>query len=539
MGKQIQIVGQNVRPVVLKELDLNANGIFTFLKPSEDDVVEVNNSEFIRAVKDIDTFNKWVVEYKRDENTIIPLRIDKIEKKVIEPSSSSFVELSINAIKLLENGNYKIDFDGTLTKDTEHSYVVGLSVQYGGSYIAIGYGTLENHGGAYININDQLADGDITIKPISEEYTEESASVKYSRLLSANKDGDKLTLELVPWGEEVGASDGTPKTEWHYYFTNDDVDVSAITLVKLEVVYTIEDDSIVATYVDETKEIEAGTVLPTPSGADDGKVLGVEDGAYALVEQSGGGSGLPVIDLGEFNYDEALPTLQDVYDENTTLLSSRNILFILKLKRYNYPGDQSGTTYYGTFYIDYWDASGGAYYISGSIVRNSNLQAKYFNNRFNTTDTITIFFEALDTMLNSSMDLSAYIKMFEINVPYMEQYTFSYLINCGAITDLELDYSFFVKNTGGSPFVAFVRYSGQRYGSTPKIYVNILSGRYGSSYFGSAYYNNDFTQTITENDIFFDDSAIIKTPLLPNDASTKTYVLKAVNGVLTWVEEQA
>ena len=74
MGKQIQIVGQNVRPVVLKELDLNANGIFTFLKPSEDDVVEVNNSEFIRAIKDIDTFNKWVVEYKRDENTIIPLR---------------------------------------------------------------------------------------------------------------------------------------------------------------------------------------------------------------------------------------------------------------------------------------------------------------------------------------------------------------------------------------------------------------------------------------------------------------------------------
>ena len=277
MGKQIQIVGQNVRPVVLKELDLNANGIFTFLKPSEDDVVEVNNSEFIRAIKDIDTFNKWVVEYKRDENTIIPLRIDKIEKKVIEPSSE--LEFSITTLNSLEAGNYEIGLDGTLTLGNNYVYVERGEHS---DFARIIYGLAPYHAPVYISLLN-LADGEVQLEEISEEFTGESAN---TRLISARKDGDKLYLVLEPWNSEeviATASDETPKTEWHFSFTNDDVDVSAITLVKLEVVYTIEDDSIVATYVDETKEIEAGTVLPTPSGTDDGKLLGVADGAYALV----------------------------------------------------------------------------------------------------------------------------------------------------------------------------------------------------------------------------------------------------------------
>lgn len=32
-------------------------------------------------------------------------------------------------------------------------------------------------------------------------------------------------------------------------------------------------------------------------------------------------------------------------------------------------------------------------------------------------------------------------------------------------------------------------------------------------------------------------TGIKELPVLPTDASTKTYVLKAVNGTLTWVEE--
>ena len=268
MGKQIQIVGQNVRPVVLKELDLNANGIFTFLKPSEDDVVEVNNSEFIRAVKDIDTFNKWVVEYKRDENTIIPLRIDKIEKKVIEPSS----EQTLNLNELSGYTYYDLEGNGYATPPAL-------------PYLAyMGFWQIYSSPSAQYQFTYMLTNsGDIPVltpPPTSEN----SNGVSSEYFESASYDADTKILTFALKGAEVGASEEAPKTEWHFSFTNDDVDVSAITLVKLEVVYTIEDDSIVATYVDETKEIEAGTVLPTPSGADDGKLLGVDDGAYAIVD---------------------------------------------------------------------------------------------------------------------------------------------------------------------------------------------------------------------------------------------------------------
>lgn len=165
MGKQIQIVGANNAPYVAKELDLESGNQFTFAKPDGTDVVEVGALDFIKAVEEYDTFKDWVVNYKRDENTIIPLRIDKIE---------------------------------------------------------------------------------------------------------GNVDTEKIV----------------------YTFTNDDVDVSSITLVKLIVEMVNATNEISASYVDETKEIEAGTVLPTPSADDNGKVLGVEDGAYALVAGSGGGTQL-------------------------------------------------------------------------------------------------------------------------------------------------------------------------------------------------------------------------------------------------------
>lgn len=165
MGKQIQIVGANNAPYVAKELDLESGNQFTFAKPNGTDVVEVGALDFIKAIEEYDTFKDWVVNYKRDENTIIPLRIDKIE---------------------------------------------------------------------------------------------------------GNVDTEKIV----------------------YTFTNDDVDVSSITLVKLIVEMVNATNEISASYVDETKEIEAGTVLPTPSADDNGKVLGIEDGAYALITAGGGGTKL-------------------------------------------------------------------------------------------------------------------------------------------------------------------------------------------------------------------------------------------------------
>lgn len=158
MGKEIQIVGQDDRPIIEKAFNLNEGNQLEFLKPSEGDQVEVSKDLFINEIKSLSTFKDWIINYKRDENTIIPLRIDKIEK-------------------------------------------------------------------------------------VEEE------SVKYI-----------------------------------YSFTNDDVDVDKVTLVKLVVEYNETSGEVTATYVDETKEIEAGTVLPTPSAEDNGKVLGVIDGALDFTE---------------------------------------------------------------------------------------------------------------------------------------------------------------------------------------------------------------------------------------------------------------
>lgn len=56
----------------------------------------------------------------------------------------------------------------------------------------------------------------------------------------------------------------------------------------------------------------------------------------------------------------------------------------------------------------------------------------------------------------------------------------------------------------------------------------------------TSYVNVAFTKTVSEFVNDFKTAAIsIEYPSLPNDASSKTYVLKAVNGVLTWVEETA
>ena len=67
----------------------------------------------------------------------------------------------------------------------------------------------------------------------------------------------------------------------------------------------VRENVIWAKYTDpetlETKETNvfdgAGTVLPTPTAADNGKVLGVVGGAYAFVE--GGGAGALSIDVVE------------------------------------------------------------------------------------------------------------------------------------------------------------------------------------------------------------------------------------------------
>ena len=148
MGKQIQIVGMNA-PFEEKALDLETGNQFTFAKPAEGDAVEIGDLNFIRAIKNIDTFRGWTVNYKRSEDVVVVLKIDKIEKEAID------------------------------------------------------------------------------------------------------EDFNKFT----------------------FTFVNDDVDVSSIVLVKLVVEYNEKTGAIEAEYQDETKEIQAGTVLPTPSAEDNGRIF--------------------------------------------------------------------------------------------------------------------------------------------------------------------------------------------------------------------------------------------------------------------------
>jgi hypothetical protein len=51
---------------------------------------------------------------------------------------------------------------------------------------------------------------------------------------------------------------------------------------------------------------------------------------------------------------------------------------------------------------------------------------------------------------------------------------------------------------------------------------------------GNAWFEGDIRTGGTD---YSTATTVIGTPVLPNDASTKTYILKAVNGVLTWIEE--
>ena len=544
MGKQIQIVGQNVRPVVLKELDLNANGIFTFLKPSEDDVVEVNNSEFIRAIKDIDTFNKWVVEYKRDENTIIPLRIDKIEKKVIEPAGARTLDISG-----FDSSNYLYDLDGNVGDgNTPLPYIV-----YAGGYWKL----VSSPSGPYqfwVGLTNTIDNIPVlTPPPSNDNYL--GVSSEYFE--SASYDADTKILTFVLVGEEASAveTDEQPKTEWHFSFTNDDVDVSAITLVKLEVVYTIEDDSIVATYVDETKEIEAGTVLPTPSGADDGKVLGVQDGAYALVEQSGGGSSWEDIILSNAGSTEG--ELMTALDPSTTEKQTRFINLSYKT------GGNSDELIKLIISTNY---AGGAWSCDMIIVSPTYLtKGIYLNYKMMSKSGSGLLSDLFKTFLIGVPPLPA-----DTSVNYTLKYdggTLAWVQGGGFLTGIQIPGSYFNPQTGQSDHITIAQFfeavgidlSVQSQGVIPfftsdgeyaicsysaSSYLYIT--KFGRNQYGGQYiigqdlaYNINDTSSYSATSTYTFYTSPVFVPALPNDADSKTYVLKAVDGAVQWVEETA
>ena len=348
MGKQIQIVGANNAPYVAKELDLESGNQFTFAKPVGTDVVEVGALDFIKAIEDYDTFKDWVVNYKRDANTIIPLRIDKIE-------------------------------------------------------------------------------------------------------------GNVETEKIV------------------YTFTNDDVDVSSITLVKLIVEMVNDTNEISASYVDETKEIEAGTVLPTPSGDDDGKLLGVADGEYALVNGNPAiptptaddiGKFLKVADDLDFEYGEAGGGITE-YDfsnnQNATLADLIN---------------EFGTNLTETITIKYVSSWGYPAFLTG-----------IFKVEDPHTSTLQLYFKEDNATLNGYK-----IYSIEDSLTNLEQITIG---------------SFF-----SSPTYL------QEY-SLPKTPSSANSGKCLMPVYNMGNWELGYASPL---------------PSLPEDASTKTYVLKAVNGIMDWFE---
>lgn len=274
MGKEIQIVGQDNRPIIEKAFNLNEGNQLEFLKPSEGDQVEVSKDLFINEIKNLSTFKDWVINYKRDENTIIPLRIDKIEKAI----EGGAKQVDIDFSQLGKS------YDGAVTMNglekTENPKFVSVSVSAGGASKEIVIGRMANHGNAYLPLDSQ---GEIELPAISETLTAERNPV--TRCVRAVNNNGIISLWVVPFVEGETNPVLEETTKYIYSFTNDDVDTDKVTLVKLVVEYNETSGEVTATYVDETKE---KVFLPDAPSNVSGKtyVLKLVNGAMQWVEET-------------------------------------------------------------------------------------------------------------------------------------------------------------------------------------------------------------------------------------------------------------
>ena len=306
----------------------------------------------------------------------------------------------------------------------------------------------------------------------------------------------------------------------------------------------------------------AGEVLPSPTAEDDGKVLGVADGEYALVEQSGGGSGDTAIitwDLGEIDYDEE-PKLQDFYNEFSDKLGETiNITFNIKYLKSLYPGATIFAANNFLLGLKKFETSGDDYVIQGSFYDLTSSASKEISDNVSKTEKMSVLGDLALPMPKQPSDIIG--KTFNLQIAdqqikwvqssggelpfYVINDAISNSTTFQTIIDLIPNYVeensnfacwLFLKNVSAnntklnSGLVYFSRYY---MGSL--VYTLVSTNVYYSSEVikVSLYTNNKNT---TINNATVETYPLKELPSLPFDASTKTYVLKAVNGTLTWVE---